>query len=82
MNKKQYIWSCGSNPFETIEELSKIITNARQINKQTFFRNCDFIPMDYVNNKKQFTLYPRDFKFYKNKNIYFYIHSAIEYFYT
>ncbi len=80
--KKQYIWSCVTNPFKTIDKLSCIIDNAKEITKETFFKNCDFIPIDYVENKKQFDLYPNDFSFYKYKTIYFYTHSAIEYFYN
>ncbi len=76
--KKQLIGTCVNHPFGTLNDLADIIDKAREITKATFLKHC-FI-MAYVleiDMKK----YPDDYKFYKTGDIYFFTHSAIEYFY-
>lgn len=74
--KKQFVCTC-INPIWDTDKLCEIIDNAKPISRQTFLKNCcvDELVKNYVKE------YPQDFEFYKYKNIYFYRHSAIEYFY-
>ena len=76
--KKEFIWTCVWNPFESIEVLSEIIDNSREIKKETFLKNC-FIERVL---KRQFDKYKFDYHFYKHKKIYFFTWSAIEHFYS
>lgn len=81
---KTFIGSCVSNPFDDIETLCNVIDGWKEITKQTFLRNCDVQDGDDLYFwwiKKLFNQYKNDFQFYKSWDIYFYVNSAIEYFY-
>lgn len=74
--KKEFICSCV-NPIWETDKLIDIIDNAKKISKKEFFDNCD-VNEDLISNIKE---YPYDFEFYKNGEIMFFTHSAIESFY-
>ena len=75
---KQFIGSCVDNPFSSVEELSRIIDEAKEITQTEFLEQCvideQVMPM--------MERYPSDFTYYKNGEVYFHTHSAIEYFYN
>jgi len=76
--KKQLIGTCVGNPFKSLWKLNFILDNAKEITRQTFFRNCD------VDNDTKIGMYeyPNDFEYYKSyEGVYFYTWSAIEHFY-
>ena len=77
MKTKEFQGTCVDNPFGRIETLVKVVENAIEITKQTFFRHC-FISSKEVAQIKQ---YPNDYEFYKYQNVYFYCWSMIEHFY-
>lgn len=83
--KKVYRGDCVSNPFRSASELNKVIDNAREITKETFLRNVDGInqmKMYGSSLRELMKKYPNDFKYYSYKGrIYFFEHSAIEYFF-
>ena len=77
---KQYIGSCVDNPFKDAKyryNLLGILLHGREIVKRTFFKHCELDP-ELVEQMKH---YPRDYCFYKFKNVYWFTNSAIEYFY-
>lgn len=74
---KEYLGSCVINPFNSTEELQIIVEDAKEITKQKFMENCS-ISKEIKGNMKMF---PNDYIFYKYEDIYFFTHSAIEYFY-
>ena len=74
---KRYIGNCVDNPFENVELLLSIIDNAKEIKKNTFLKACDVDK----ETQKQMRKFPRDYSYQKNGNVYFYVWSAIEYFY-
>ena len=77
--RKYYIGSCVNNPFKSTEKLMEIIDKAREITIKTFLRNVSVAP----HNREGFKEYPNDYTFHKSgKDIYFFTHSAIEYFYS
>ena len=78
MVTKEFIGTCVENPFEDDTILYEMVENAKEISKQTFFKHCN-ITLDH---KRMMRDYPNDYQFYKNKNLYFYKWSAIEYFYN
>lgn len=75
--KKEYFGDCVNNPFNTLENLCLVIDNSKEITKQTFMRNC-FVEDEI---KKEMRTFPNDYTYYKNRGIYFYVWSMIEYFY-
>lgn len=77
MKSKEFRGTCVDNPFGRIETLVKVVENAIEITKQTFSRRC-FIHPEITSEIRK---YPRDYEFYKYKDIYFYTWSAIEHFY-
>lgn len=77
MKTKEFSGTCVENPFGRIETLVKVIDNAIEITKQTFFKHC-ILSAELV---AEIRLYPNDYRFYKYKSIYFYTWSAIEHFY-
>jgi homoaconitase/3-isopropylmalate dehydratase large subunit len=79
MRKKSFIGSCVNNPFKDVNLLMDITQDAKEISKETFLKNCA-VP---ANVKKQIEQYHWDYSFYswKKGKIYFFVHSAIEYFY-
>ena len=77
MKTKEFIGTCVENPFGRIETLVEVVDNAIEIIKQTFFRHC-FVHPEIAAQIRQ---YPYDYEFYKYRNIYFYVWSAIEHFY-
>ncbi len=62
-----------------VNELSNMIDEGIEINANDFFNQC-FVDDDI---KQMFAEYPNDFMFYcsENDDIYWFTHSAIEYFY-
>ncbi len=77
MKTKEFQGTCVENPFGRIEALVKVVEDAIEITKQTFFKHC-FIHSKIVAQIKQ---YPNDYEFFKRRGIYFYRWSAIEHFY-
>jgi len=75
--KKEFIGDCVGNPFSSVEELSDIIDNAKEITKQTFLKLCDV----HEDIKQQMRKFPHDYTFFKNKEIYFFQWSMIEHFF-
>lgn len=69
--------SCADNPFETTEKLDNVVEGAREITKGTFYKRCHVEELI----KKDIEQHPHDYRFYKNKDVYFYEWSAIEFFY-
>jgi len=83
---KTFIGTCVDNPFDTMGALVNVVENyAKPISKQTFLKHC----LIGAELKADTARFPHDYEFYKSKiwldnpyHIYFYIHSAIEYFYA
>lgn len=78
----EFIGTCVTNPFPTVDELSEVIDSALEIKPATFYRWCD-VP----DEAKQFiNALHNDYTFYKSRYrglvIYFYTWSAIEHFYA
>lgn len=74
---KQFIGDCITNPLGSVNVLSNVIEEARQIGKRAFLLHCD-VPKEI---KKDMRRFPADYEYYKNGSLYFYTWSAIEYFY-
>jgi len=82
---KEFIGTCIENPFDNTGDLVAVVENyAIEIEKQEFLGACCVRP-EIVEEMAEF---PYDFEFYiskehlRGKAIYFYCHSAIEYFYA
>ena len=73
---RQYICNC-INPIWDNKILNKIIENGKEIDFKTFINECEVEDSLLKTMKK----YPHDFKFFKYKDIYFFEHSRIEYFF-
>jgi len=80
-NKKQFLGDCVHNPFDSKEELDNIINDAIEISKKEFLENVEIDIGDDDTMRRMIKEYPNDFEFFKNNDIYFLRHSAIEYFY-
>ena len=87
MQDKEFIGTCVENPFNTLDTLVNVVENyAIQITKATFLKYC-IISKDLLKDMARF---PDDYEFYKSyehknpksKLIYFFTHSAVEYFYA
>ncbi len=74
---KSFIGTCVENPFNRIDDLCNIVEEGKKISKKEFFNNC-YLEEDIIKNIK---LYPHDYEFLRSGNIFFFRHSAIEYFY-
>ncbi|GAG98572.1 unnamed protein product [marine sediment metagenome] len=74
---KEFIGNCVKNPFNYINILAEIVDKAKEITKKTFLKYCIITDKQ----KSKMKEYPNDYTFWKNRNIYFYRHSGIEYFY-
>lgn len=95
MKDRFFIGSCVKNPFSSVQKLSDIIDNSREITRTTFLSHCSVrdihfpYNIDGVSLKKNMEMYPNDFSFHKSKfdsfltktTVYFFTHSCIEYFY-
>jgi hypothetical protein len=79
--KAVYICNCIDLDLEALdltkEQFEEVYLNAEEINKKTFLRNCE---VDYK-TKEDMLLYPNDYQFFRKGFIYFYVWSAIEYYY-
>lgn len=77
MNKKEFIGTCVENPFRNLVQLQLVLDRKRRISQRTFLNDC------IVSHpaKAMMKCYPHDFAFYRSKNIYFFVHSAIEHFF-
>jgi hypothetical protein len=76
-SKKEFIGDCVSNPFG--KEIYDVKDGGKEISKKKFIDACD-VDSEVLKDMKQ---YPNDYKYFynKDKDIYFFTHSAIEYFY-
>lgn len=74
---KRYIGNCINNPFGNVELLSCVIDNAKEITKETFLKTCD-VDKETQKQMREFTW---SYSYHKNGKIYFYVWSAIEFFY-
>lgn len=84
MRKAQYIGDCVFNPFSTLTKLNKIISQAREISKETFLKNVNIegFTLYGVPLKRMMKDYPNDFTYYSYKGkIYFFTHSKTEHFF-
>lgn len=76
--QKKYIGSDDhNNPFKSLDELCIIIDEAEEITKAQFLAICK-VTHKLARNMKQ---YPNDYTYHRNREIYFYTHSAMQYFY-
>jgi hypothetical protein len=75
---KTFIGTCITNPFRTVEELSKVIHAGKRIAMKTFLANCD---IDET-TRELMRAYPQDFEFFKSGEIYFYEYTSIDCFYV
>lgn len=83
-NKKIFRGDYVSNPFDSVEKLSYIIDNSKEISKETFLKNIDIEDFTFYGKplKRQMRMFPNDFSFYSYKGkIYFFTHSMIENFF-
>lgn len=69
-----YIGNCVNPPYK-IELLCEIVENAKEIKKQDFKNACNYEGFEEMINDK----YGVSFSYYRS--IYFFTHSAIEYFF-
>jgi len=76
--KKEFVGTCVDNPFKTASALQNIIIGAHCITRKSFLMNCN-VPKDV---KDLMLSYPHDFGYFRNGEVYYYTHSAIEYFYS
>ena len=74
---KEFIGTCVDNPFLEASVLSEVISNATEITRRAFLKNC-FIDKGLMADMRRF---PNDYFFAKSSDIYFYEWSAIEHFY-
>ncbi len=83
MNQKNFIGSCVENPFDSVEQLSNVIDNAKEITLKEFSDNCDIKGIKLFNQSlsKCFKEFPHSFGFYKNGEIFFFENSRIEHFF-
>jgi len=78
------IWDCSSNPFETEDEFTKTCEEAEEISLKEFIIACD-VEKDILSEmiiywKPSFSYWR--YKYWDNEGYtYFYIWSAIEFFY-
>ena len=71
---KEFLQSCMS-PLS--EELEAAIEEAGMIDSGSFARRCNLVPGIALDMLR----YPDDYDFYQYKDILFYVHSSIEFFY-
>lgn len=76
MEKKDFCCTCV-NPIWRINDLESIIDNAKEISRKWFLKNCNVSETE----KQAIKEFPNDFAFYRNIDIFFYTHSAIEHFF-
>ena len=81
--KKRFRGSCVDNPFNDADKLRQVIDNATEISKRAFLRAVDIqtFRLFNVDLKEAMRDCPHDFTYWRNKNIYFFVHSAIEHFF-
>lgn len=80
--KKIYQGNCIENPFHTIDKIREVVYNAEEISKSTFLKNVGMTTWGTLDTLKfGMKVFPNDFTYYKYKNIYFFRHSGIEYFF-
>ena len=75
--KAEYFGNCVNNPFDSPEALDEVIDDADEITKKEFLEGCE-VTDDLITDMEEFE---NDYAFYKFEDIYFFTHSAIEYFY-
>ncbi len=80
----EFIGTCIGNPFDDVGVLTDIVENKSQkIGRRHFLSQCD-IPEEVAIEMRN---YPCDFEFFRSQvpfskeKVFFYRHSAIEYFY-
>lgn len=77
----QFIGDCASNPFPTVQELTKVIERGSEISFKTFITYCDLAPPEVESMND----YPNDYRFYlshhNGKRVFYYEWSRIEHFY-
>ena len=82
MRNYEFVGSCVSNPFKSARQLCRIITSCVTTTKDPFLSSCK-IPGQVLDDMKE---YPNDYEYYcsalDDKEIYFYVHSRIEYFFV
>ena len=80
--KKTYKGNCIDNPFHNINKIREVVYNAKEISKSTFLKNVDMDEWETLKTLKYgMRVFPNDFTYHKYKDIYFFRHSAIEYFF-
>lgn len=81
--KKTMIGTCVNNPFDNIEELTKVIDNSKDISQKTFLKRCEIAGLRVFDMPLPEALrdFPNDFEFYRYRNIYFFTHSRTEHFF-
>jgi|TARA_Y100000310_G_scaffold309003_1_gene352676 hypothetical protein len=79
-----FIGTCISNPFHSVILLDAVVHGSKQITRKTFDKHCDtrFVMVFEDDYKKLVNEYPNDFTFHKNKAIYFFTHSSVEFFFV
>lgn len=75
--KRQYLCSCVHPDPDIQDYMTDIIDNAIEISMDIFLDNCEVEP----ELLRTMIEYSDDFMFYQSGEIFYYEHSAIEYFY-
>jgi hypothetical protein len=79
---KEYIGNCVGNPFGSLTRLSEVIDDAKSISKKKFLEECNTeMELHGYPLKQTIKQFPNDFDYYQYKDIMFFTHSCIEYFF-
>ena len=81
--KKQFRGTCGENPFNNVNTQNKVLDMAKEISAKSFLKEVDIKDFNIYGQPmlNELRKFPRDFTFFKYKDIYFFEHSRIDYFF-
>jgi len=80
---RQFIGDCVNNPFNSLDQLERVIDQAIPITRNRFLQNCDIKGMELygISLSHLIAQYPHDFEFSQSNKVIFFTHSAVEYFF-
>lgn len=80
---KQFIGSDNkANPFGNADRLCDIIDHARPISRKTFLKNCNVSNVNVFGMSfEDISQFPRDLEYFRHRDIMFFTHSCIEFFF-
>lgn len=83
INMKEYIGNCVGNPFGSLMRLSEVIDGAKSISNKKFLKECNTEDVELYGYqlKQMIKQFSNDFDYFQYKDIMFFTHSCIEYFF-